>query len=74
MAFNGVSSYSENGLTLRNGSDMIIGTLGTIGGVILLVSNPVGWVATACIVVGAGSALYGTATTGYDIYEEVMGD
>jgi hypothetical protein len=74
MAYNGATSYSENGLTLRNGLDMGLGTLGTICGVALLVSNPVGWVATACIVVGAGSAIYGTATTGYDIYHEINGD
>jgi len=74
MAYNGVSSYAENGLTLRNGSDMVIGTLGTIAAGIVLFSNPVGWVATACIVVGAGSAIYGTATVGYDIYDEISGD
>jgi hypothetical protein len=74
MAYNGVSSYSENGLTLRNGSDMVIGTLGTIGAGILLFSNPVGWVATGCIIVGAGSAIYGTATTGNDIYDEITGN
>ena len=74
MAYNGATSYSENGLTLRNGLDMGLGTLGTICGVALLVSNPVGWVAGACIAVGAVSAIYGTATTGYDIYCEINGD
>lgn len=74
MTYNGVVNYSENGFTLRNTSDMVIGTLGTIAAGIVLFSNPVGWVATACIIVGTGSAIYGTATTGYDIYEEIKGD
>jgi len=74
MAYNGVSSYAENGLTLRNGLDMVIGTLGTIAAGIVLFSNPVGWFATACIIVGAGSAIYGSATVGYDIYDEISGD
>jgi hypothetical protein len=47
MAYNGVTSYAEEGLTLRNGSDMIIGTLGTAAALVVLFSNPVGWAATA---------------------------
>jgi len=49
-------------------------TLGTIAAGIVLISNPVGWFATACIIVGAGSAIYGSATVGYDIYDEISGD
>ena len=72
MAYNGYSSITSDGLNLRNGLDLTIGTLGVVAGGIVLLSNPVGWIAVSCTIIGGVSAAYGTGTLIYDTYEEIV--
>ncbi len=75
MAWNGIASiFNDGNVTWRNGADAILGTLGVAAGIILLASNPIGWVATATIAVSTVTTVYGTATLGYDIYNDYKND
>ncbi len=60
----------EDGINLRNFADTVLGAAGVVAGAVLLVSNPVGWAVTISIV----TTVYGTATAGYDIYNEINDD